>query len=514
MRVALLLLMLLAVAALPGSFVPQRPAEPERVARYLADNPDLGEWLDRFGLFDVYSSPWFSAVYLLLFISLVGCIVPRIGAHARALRAEPPRVPRSLARFPVRVRAHADAAPADVQRAALASLRGRYRASGGSEPPPGGLATGATAALTVRAERGYLRESGNLLFHVALVGVLVAVALGQLLGHGGQMIVVEGRGVANAVVDYDSFHAGAWFRDDHLTPFTLGLESFEAEFDPATLQARDFTAHVALAEPGRDSRAALVKVNHPLRIGSTAVYLTGNGYAPTLTVRDVAGRVAFAGPVPFLPQDAVYTSRGVVKVPDVSPGQEQIGIVGFLLPTALVDDDGPRSVFPQPIDPLLVLTVYSGDLGLDDGVPQNAYELDTAAMAPALGADGRALSISLRPGETAELPGGLGSVTFDALPRFVALDVRDDPAEGAVLAFALLAITGLGLSLFVPRRRLWLRLTDGDDGRTVIDAAALARGDDPGLAADLDRVVEAARRAISARSQETSRRPPSRVEDP
>jgi cytochrome c biogenesis protein len=253
-----------------------------------------------------------------------------------------------------------------------------------------------------------------------------------------------------------------------------------------------------------------IKVNHPLRIGSTAVYLTGNGYAPALTVRDATGAVAFAGPVPFLPRDSVYTSRGVVKVPDVSPGQKQLGILGFLLPTALVDEDGPRSVFPQPIDPVLVLTVYAGDLGLDDGVPQNVYELDTSAMEPAVDEDGRIVTLVVRPGESADLPGGLGSVTFDGLPRFVALDVRDDPAEGAVLVFALLALTGLGLSLFVPRRRLWLRLTDAGDGRTVIDAAALARGDDPGLRADLDRTLAAAREA-SQRGPEPSRPPP--VED-
>lgn len=484
MRVALLLLMLLAVAALPGSFFPQRRAEPERVVRYLEENPGPGPWLDRLGFFDVYGSPWFSAVYLLLFVSLVGCIVPRIRAHARALRADPPRVPRSFARFAVRGEAVMDGEPEHVRRAVLAGLRGRYRARAGEEG----------AVLTVRAERGYLRETGNLVFHVALVGVLVAVALGQLLGHGGQAILVEGRGFANAVVDYDSFRAGAWFRDSHLAPFALTLEAFESEFDPVTLQPRDFTAHVSLTGPDAE-RAATIKVNHPLRIGSTAVYLTGNGFAPALTVRDGQGELAFSGPVPFLPQDAVYTSRGVVKVPDVSPAQDQIGLVGFLLPTAVVDEGGPRSVYPQPINPLLVLTAYAGDLGLDDGVPQNVYQLDTSAMEPVLDEEGRVATLLLAPGETAELPDGLGSVTFDALPRFVALDVRDDPAEGAVLGFALAALGGLGLSLFVPRRRLWLRLGHGGDGRTVIDAAALARGDDPGLATDLDRVLAAARAA-------------------
>ncbi len=281
MRVALLLLMLLAVAALPGSFFPQRPAEPERVARYLAENPAAGAWLDRLGFFDVYASPWFSAVYLLLFVSLVGCILPRTTAHLRALRAEPPRVPRSFARFAVRDEIAVDAPAEEVQRVALAALRGRYRARGGAE---GGT-------LTVRAERGYLRETGNLVFHLALIGVLVAVALGQLLSYRGQAIVVEGRGFANAVVDYDSFQAGAWFTDDALEPFSLTLEQFTSDFDPETLQARDFAAAVSVTEADGASRQEVIKVNRPLGVGGASVYLSGNGFAPALTVRDGAGEV-------------------------------------------------------------------------------------------------------------------------------------------------------------------------------------------------------------------------------
>ena len=496
MRVALLLLLLLAVASLPGSLVPQRPQDPGAVASYLEENPTVGLWLDRLGFFDVYASAWFSAIYLVLFVSLVGCIVPRARAHLRALRSEPPQVPRSFERFGVRAEVVVEAPAADVRDGALAALKRRYRTRTGSQA----RRSEHGPTLTIRAERGYLRETGNLVFHLALVGVLVGVALGQLFGYRGQVLVVEGRGFANAVVAYDSFTAGAWFRDQSLEPFSLTLDVVGAEFDPATLAPRDFGAAVTVREPDRADRSEIIKVNRPLQAGGARVYLAGNGYAPRLTVHDGAGEVAFSGPVPFLPQDAAYTSRGVVKVPDVSAGQPQLGFVGFLLPTAVVSDDGLRSVFPQPLEPLLVLTAYAGDLGLDDGIPQNVYELDTSRMGvvtaqgllePGSAAD--AEQLVLGPGQRVDLPEGLGSVTFESLPRFAALDLRHDPALGALLAFALLAIGGLVGSLFVPRRRIWLRLTPAADGRTVVAAAALARGEDPGLRQDLDRVVEAAR---------------------
>ena len=489
MRVALMLLMLLAVVAVPGSVLPQRPQDLAAVARYLRDNPSLGTWLDRLGFFDVYASVWFSAVYLLLFVSLVGCILPRLRVHLRAVGARPPRAPSRFERFAVRDEVSTPAAPETVVAAARAALTGplralpRFRADDGVE---------ADGALTVSAERGYLRESGNLLFHLALLGILVSVATGQLLHYRGQAIVVEGRGFANAVTDYDTFEAGTAFDPSSLVPFTLTLDRFTAEFTAdSAARPRDFTADVTVREPGDEPRGQTIKVNHPLSVGGAKVYLQGNGYAPDVTVRDAAGEIAFAGPVPFLPQDAQYTSRGVIKVPDVSVGG-QVGIIGYLLPTAVVTEAGATSVHPQPDNPLLVLTVWSGDLGLDTGVPQNVYELDTTAMTQALEADGTPTTLFVEAGQTVELPQGLGTLTWHGLPRFVALDLRHDPALGAILGFAVAALVGLAVSLFTPRRRLWLRIRTVD-GRTVVAGAALARGDDVGLDGELARVMDAVR---------------------
>lgn len=499
MRVALMLLMLLAVVAVPGSVLPQRPQDPAAVARYLQDNPDLGPWLDRFGFFDVYASPWFSAVYLLLFTSLIGCILPRVVAHARALRSRPPRAPRRFDRFEVHDALEAAAGAEEVLATATAALRGpvrwlpRFRVEPGAEPD---------GARTLAAERGYLRETGNLLFHVALLGLLVSVATGQLLHYRGQVLLVEGRGFANAPSSYDTFEAGTAFDPASLVPFTLTLDSFDARFDPAG-RPLFFQADVTLTEPGGDPQAATMRVNRPLDAGGARVYLAGNGYAPELTVHDADGNVAFSGPVPFLPQDGSYRSRGVVKVPDVTSG-DQVGLVGTLLPTAVITEDGAYSAHPQPGNPVLVLQVWRGDLGLDTGVPQNVYELDTAGMAQVTQPDGTPVTLTVVPGETVDLPGGLGTLTFDALPRFAALDLRHDPSLGWVLGFAVAALIGLAVSLFTPRRRVWLRVREiaGPDAsgkhlgpRTLVEAAALARTDDVGLAAELERVLDAVRAA-------------------
>ena len=91
MRTALILLFLLAIAAVPGSLLPQRPLNPTKTDSYIATHGAWGKFLDHLGMFDVFASVWFGAIYLLLFISLIGCLIPRIRQHAKAIRQERPQ---------------------------------------------------------------------------------------------------------------------------------------------------------------------------------------------------------------------------------------------------------------------------------------------------------------------------------------------------------------------------------------------------------------------------------------
>ncbi|GAB4068162.1 cytochrome c biogenesis protein ResB [Angustibacter speluncae] len=496
MRTALFLLMLLAVGAVPGSILPQRGVDATEVARYQAEHPDASPWLDRLGLFDVYSSVWFSAVYLLLFVSLVGCVVPRTRVHLAAMRARPPRAPSRLSRMPAHTTVDVDATGEVVLDAARDLLRRkRYRVD---------VRDGA-----VCAERGYLRETGNLLFHVALLGLLVAVALGSLYGYRGQFLLTTGTGFANTLSEYDDFDPGTWVDEGDLDPFQLTLDDLTVRFETEVAgnqfaAPRDFEAAVTLTdEPGAEPEPRTIRVNEPLPVGDSHVYLQGNGYAPVLTVRDGEGRVVKSGPVVFVPEGRFYQSPGAVKVLETQP---QIGLQGVFLPTWEMDDElGPTSVFPDALDPRLFFTAYQGDLGLDDGSPQNVYELDTTDMTQ-LTVDDAPFAAGIGVGETVELPDGLGTVTLERIDRFAAFGVRHDPAKGWALGFSLAAIAGLVASLFVPRRRVWVRVApaggDGTqvtsgDGRIVVEVAALARSEDPRLAAEVEAVAGALRSRLT-----------------
>ncbi|MEZ0140649.1 cytochrome c biogenesis protein ResB [Microbacterium sp. NRRL B-14842] len=530
MRTALVLLLVLAIAAIPGSIFPQRMADPNGVTQWERDNPDLFPVLDGLKLFDVYLSPWFSAIYLLLFTSLVGCVIPRIKHHAKALQARPPRTPARLRRLED-YRA--------VTRDTVADSGTRTGDAAAEAAASIDVATKQLKALgyrverydrgrtySVSAERGYWRETGNLLFHLALVGVLVTIGVGGGFAYTGQRVLVEGETFANTLLDYDSMNRGRFVADDSFAPYSMRLDSFDVTYqpfgEPGSGQAGNFSANMTIQENGEEREGA-VKVNEPLGVADDDVFLLGNGYAPTVTVRDPEGNVVFHNSTPFLPQDNNMTSLGVLKVPDGLA--EQVGLVGFFYPTTGVLDTGAFfSAYPDLTNPTLTLDVYTGDLGINDGVPRSVYVLDTSDMTKLTGRSTDVESIELSPGETAQLPNGLGSVTFDdespegatdaseSVKRFASLQIHRDESGVFVLGFALLALGGLMLALFVPRRRVWVKATAAD-GAVDLEYAALARGEDPTLARAVDDLRAGHARLLDAAGGTAARTPEDADED-
>ncbi len=490
MRTALMLLLALAVASLPGSVLPQRSIDAGRTADWLAQHKTVGPILDKLSFFEVFAAPWFAAIYLLLFVSLVGCVLPRSLLHWRAMRARPPRAPKRLERLVAHTTTEIAAPPESVIEAARKVLRGkrfRVHSHDGS---------------SVSSEAGHLKETGNLLFHLALIGVIIGVAVGHIWGWKGDVIVPEGQSFANSVGRYATFAPGPWVDDSTLAPFTLTLHKLDATFEESTKgkgqfgTPRDFTAYVTEADkPGGPAKDTTIKVNHPLSVPGATVFLLGNGYAPKITVRDAKGDVLYSEATPFLARDNNYTSVGAVKVPAAEP--KELGFSGLFLPTATIDPHaGPTSVFPQALKPALALTVYEGDLN-PGGRPQSVYTLDTASLTQLKDAKKQPLRIWLEPGQTYQLPGGRGSITFDGVTRFAGLSIRHDPGKWLTLASAILALAGLIGSLLIRRRRVFVRVSPSADGsRTLVSVGGLAKDDDDGLPELLDDVVAALHDAI------------------
>jgi cytochrome c biogenesis protein len=496
MRTALVLLFLLALAALPGALLPQRSLNPAKITQYRDQHPTLGPLLDRLGFFDVFASPWFAAIYLLLFVSLIGCLGPRTLDYARACRAAPVATPRNLARLPHHARATLGQEPAE----AVATVRGRLRGwriavtePDGAEPDRAGA-----GEYTVSAEKGYLREAGNLVFHLALLGLLAAFAVGKLLGYEGQVIVLTGGNqfCNSGILGYDSFTAGALVDGTALTPFCVKVDSFAAQYlpdgEPAHYRADIGYQAGADLDAGQDGpwRPYALEVNSPLRLAGSRVYLLGNGYAPTFTVTFPNGAVR-TQTTQWKPADqTTMLSEGATKfdrpglTDEATRRRNQLAVTGLLAPTT---SGGTviTSVYPAPLRPEVAVDVLRGDLGLDDGRGQSIFEVSQSQMAS--GALKRVARQNLFPGQSVRLDDGT-TVRFDGLTEWINLQISHDPAQDFVLVFAVLILLGLGVSLTVRRRRFWARVTPDGAGRSVMEIGGLARTDQAGYGEEFARL--------------------------
>jgi cytochrome c biogenesis protein len=494
MGTALVLLFLLALGAVPGALLPQRSLNAGKVGDYLAAHPLIGPWLDRLQAFNVFGSFWFTAIYTLLFVSLVGCLTPRMIEHARSMRATPVPAPRNLARLPKHATATLVGDPDQLAATMADRLRGWRK-----------VARSADGGIEISAEKGYLREFGNLVFHFALVGLLVAVAAGKLFGYEGNVVVIAdgGPGFCSASpAAFDSFRAGNTVDGTSLYPICMRVKDFDARY-LTNGQATSFAADIDY-QAGRDIandswRPYRLEVNHPLRVGGNRVYLQGHGYAPTFTVTFPDGQTR-TSTVQWRPDNArTLLSSGVARIdppagayPDAAERRKhQIAIQGLLAPTEQLEGTLLSSSFPALNAPAVAVDIYSGDTGLDSGRPQSLYTLDPRLI------DQHRLTrvkrVNLRVGDSVRIDQGTAAgtvVRFDGAVPFVNLQVSHDPGQIWVLVFAITMMAGLVVSLVVRRRRVWVRLLPSPAGTVNVELGGLARTDNSGWGDEFERLVD------------------------
>lgn len=504
MGTALVLLFLLALGAIPGALLPQRNLNAGKVDDYLKAHPVIGPWLDRLQAFNVFSSFWFTAIYVLLFVSLVGCLTPRMIEHVRSLRATPVAAPRNLARLP-KYAGHRIAADAEDLNTLANTLVGRLRGWRTAIRHHDGAGPD---AVEVSAEKGYLREFGNIVFHFSLLGLLVAVAVGKLFGYEGNVIVIAdgGPGFCSASpAAFDSFRAGNTVDGTSLHPLCIRVDDFDAHYLPSG-QAVSFAANIDY-QSGADLvantwRHYRLQVNHPLRLGGDRVYLQGHGYAPTFSVTFPDGQIRTAT-VQWRPDNPqTLLSSGVVRI-DPPAGsyptaaerrQHEIAIQGLLAPTEQLDGTLLSSRFPALNAPAVAVDIYRGDTGLDTGRPQSLFTLDPRLIEQHRLT--REKRVNLRAGQAVRIDQGPAAGTvirFDGAVPFVNLQVSHDPGQTWVLVFAVTMMAGLPVSLLVRRRRVWVRLTPdagGAPGTVNVELGGLARTDNSGWGDEFERLSQ------------------------
>ena len=474
MRTALVLLVVLAAASILGSLFPQEGLSPQRVDQYFTDHPALAPVLERLGMFDVFGSAWYMAIYLALLGALVACLVPRTRALVRVLRSRPPRGG-DLARYRTRASFQTPAAPDQAMAAARRVLRrNRFRL--------------ASHEGELAGEKGFLREAASMLFHVSLLVLLIGLAYGKGYGYRGQAAIVEGETWANARVGYDSFSPGRFFGPEHLAPFQLRLDAFTNSFYPNNTP-REFASQVtALDLDGRKRQSQRVAPNRPMTVDGVRVFQSDYGYVPVVRVQGKDGKdLVAAQEVLTLRDPASEWSTGAVRVTRASPqvGLELTMFTG--LETAPNCPGGaPFCNDPRLVRPVLVVLAYQGDLQANRA--QSVFTLDRSRL-ELLGDR----PLLLGPGQSRKLANGM-VVSFTGLKQYSVFTLARDPGVPVVAAAAGLLLLGLVPSLYVTRRRVWVRAAPDGAGGTRVELAGLALQGKAAFEGELARLAQQVQR--------------------
>ncbi|MFU8839701.1 MAG: cytochrome c biogenesis protein ResB [Nitriliruptoraceae bacterium] len=499
MRTALYLLAALAVLSIIATAVPQEPNVPSTVTAWRAGEAGPGATvsavLDAIGAYDVYGSALFLAVLLALYLSLTGCLVPRIRAWIRLVRTSEPPIARHLGDRDERQVLTTDVGVAEVHATAADVLdergwRVRQHHGAADDPRP----------PQVAAEKGlWTREGGSLVFHLSFYVLLAAIVFGQLLSFEGQRGLVEGEaGFRDTAVSYWSYSPGRWFDEGDHAGWRLELDRFHVDWvrdplAPGAGQPTEFRSEVTVTLPDGEPTAAVIDSNRPLNLDGTRITQLDWGYAPRVVV-EVDGEVVHdAFLTPTLTGGGFY--RGAVKAPAATP---DVGLDLFLYPFAPDGDDG-RPVptgAPWAEAPLLVFEQFRGDLQLG-ATQQTINELDTTALT----SEGFR---ALRPGQSTELAGV--TISFPELRHWVGLQVSTRPQVPYLLLAAVLLTGGLIASLYAYRRRVWvLAVEEGRGGRTLVTVAGRAFQRPEVFEEELEDLAEALAAALEPRASDRDR---------
>ena len=205
----------------------------------------------------------------------------------------------------------------------------------------------------VAAERGQLREAGNLLFHLSVLVVLVGLRHRQPVRLQGRRHPGRRQRLLQHPDAVRRLRPGVAVRRRQDGAVLLHRPRLQGGLDRQPVRGRAWPAGFQAPLTYRDScrgnpstwsasKSYDLRVNHPLTIGGTQIFLIGHGYAPVITVRDAQGHQVYDGPTLFLPESSDFESFGVVKATGRTPGQD-IGLEGLFYPTFVRGQRRPRS---------------------------------------------------------------------------------------------------------------------------------------------------------------------------
>jgi cytochrome c biogenesis protein len=390
--------------------------------------------MERLQLFHVFSSTWFGLGLVVLVVSIVICTLdrtPRLWRQAAFVRVRQPD-----AYFDPRLpdRVSISPGPGLTVEAVRGALRRRRFAVR--------VEAAADGTTWIYGDRNRWTKLATLVSHLGLILFLIAGLVTARLGDEQGLVVADG----------DTLSVQPIGTPGLLLVQNLGFAAPGLETGSPT----DFTTDLAVYRDGQLLARKTIRVNDPLEVAGYTFHQNGFGPAPDVEVSDTAsGSVLWSGPVPLTDATGGLPS-GALPVPGRDIGLQ------------------------------LLLSRDTAGVGTLIVVPYVATGINPDGTARTV--DG--FPVALTAGETSAMEGLGLTVSLQHVSDYTLLIAERDPGAPLVwLAFAAL-ITGLVITFYLPRHRIWTRL--GPDGQLDLVARADRQADvDRDLTAVVDELVAA-----------------------
>ena len=431
MRTAMIMLLLLAVASIMGTLVPQIGPAPQNVQGFIDKYPTLGPLFDRLEFFDLYGSWWFQLLVVFLLARLVSCILPRTKAIIKRMTASPQKSSEAALR---RLPNHVEVKTTLDQKAALEASRAVLKGRGfkAKELPD-------TDGTQLFARKGRWGEVGSLFFHYSIILMIVAAVFGKLYGFEGAAYIIEGQRWVEGHLNYDQLQEGKMFRpNDPHRGFEIQVNDFTALYhDDENYFPKDYITDLTVIDDGVVVKEQKIRVNTKLIYKGVKFYQSSYGWAPHLTItKNITNDAG------VVEEDLMYDA------PTIFFGDAYVANRTFSIPA---------NPDPSDLDQLWVDAQFSPDLDPKNLQPRSPY------------LDQRALSVRLMVGPSQRevgqnfiLPGvekttiGDYTISMPEVKEWTGLQINSDPGVLYVYIAFTMMVLGIVTAFYISHRRMWV----------------------------------------------------------
>lgn len=440
MRVALIMLFALGLLTLAGTLLSQAPAEAQSSSATYAEwlnlvRPKYGGWTDvlnALGLFTVFQSIIFKAIFVYLSASVLTCSLRRApGLWRTAMRPRLVMTDAFYAKAPLR----ASVASTQEQSAALESVSAAFRKDHFHVTT---VRNGEDVQIC--ADRFRWSPFGRVLAHLAFVVILVGAVVSATGGFRDESVVVP---------------IGDKVEVGHGTNLSVEAKSFTDSYY-ASGPPKEYSSRLAIYKGDQEMMVRTARVNHPVRYDGVTIYQSFFGPAVDMTATTPTGQVLF--------------DQGVAQAFVADKEKDRVG----------------RFEIPQKGLTAFVVSPASGET--DPSIPPGSTQLEVYRV----GKQSPVGIETLSQGKPATIAGV--NFTFVREREFTGLIISHDPGVMIVWIGAAMLVLGLFGVFYFPHRRI-RAVVRVRDGGSEVGVAAIERRNVT-FAEHFQQLVEDIRRAV------------------